>query len=312
MEGIKLKKTVKLFLVALCMLTLLTGCYQSDATFKVTSTGKVNVEISMLTNDEGASMFFGSSYDEAAPEIIEQFTGAINEEAKEAVEEISEKIDDVEYKGIKYTGKYDSLEDMYASQLYTAAMNFSAVPVYVNELSLNGTAVGIAFNETKGIFGSTFSGKGAIDYNLFKDMIGVNGDGVAVSNLTFKFPVGAYTFSKGNKNFFMPTFKYTAKSDAETVDVDFKVFIPNYFMLLFVIIFILLIVAVVLLVLKVKKLQRIIDGDDEEEIETEGEVFISEDDENLFEGNEEKVEFAEEVKEEVAEEPTEEEPTEEE
>jgi len=299
-----LKKFAKVFLVSLCILCLLTGCYSNDTTIKVTQSGKIKVEVTSMATNEGVELLFGAPYDELAPGMIQQLQSSITDADKETVEEVKENIDDKEFKGIKYTGKYDSLEEMYASQVYnTVAMNFSGAPVSANELSLGGAAVGIAFNEEKGLMGKVYSGKGAIDFGVFRDMMGINGDGVAKINVAFKFPFGSLTVSKGNKNIIVPTFKYEATSDGDPVEIDFKVLVPNYWAVLFIILFILLLIAVVLLSLKVKKLQRIIDGEDAEEIsEEDGEVFISEDDENFFEGNEEKVEFIEEIPEEIIEE----------
>lgn len=306
-----MKKTAKLLLVMICFLCLLTGCYQNDTELKITQSGKVKVEISNVTNDDGAAMVFGATYDEVGPGLVSEIDATITDTSKEKVEEVNKDVDGQNCKGIKYTGYYDSLDEMYSSQVYNSVMNFSGVPVFSSVLSFNGQPVGVGLKESKSVFGRTYTGTGTINYDIFREAMGINGDGEAKINLAIRFPFGSFTFSKGNKNIFVPAFVYNTISNEEPVEINFKVFVPNYIMVLFVLLFILLIVFNVLLILKVKNLQKIIAGEDEitEEIQEEGETFISEDDENFFEGNEERVEFKEEIPE-TTEEPEKENPEE--
>ena len=132
-----MKKTAKVFLVTLCMICLLTGCYKSDTTIKVSQSGKIKVEVATMVSDQGAEFYSGVSNDEITQGYVSELSSLVTDTSKEKIEEVNEEFDDKEFKGFKYTGYYDSLEEMYTSQLYnTITMNCSGAPVYNNELFL--------------------------------------------------------------------------------------------------------------------------------------------------------------------------------
>jgi len=315
-----MKKTWKLALITLCMLCLLTGCYEQDATISVGPLGGVKAEIAFAGNDEGiAQVSGGATYEELDERLVPQIEAMVTDVSKEKVERIAIDKEGGEYKGLKVTGYFSSVDEMYSSQLISVFNNSGMIPApIVTNNAADG--IGVMFNADKGFMGTTYTAEGNISMTQGNELDDEAKTAMSECkiNIRFKFPVGAFTVSKGNKNILKPTFVYAATMENDNLPVSFKVFVPNYLAILGALIFIGLIVTIVLMAKKIKELNKIINGETEEEVAAEenGE-FISEDDENFFEGAEESVEIEaaepeEEVVEEIVIEETEEETKEEE
>lgn len=303
-----MKKALKIALIAVFMLCLLTGCYQQDTTISVGPMGGVKTEIAFAGNDEGiAQVSGGQDYAALEEALIPQIQALVTDVKKEKAEQIAIDKENGEYKGLRVTGYFSSLDEMYSSQLIGVFNNSGMVPVPVVTSNAN-DGIGIMFNSDKNFFGTTYKADGVISMTQGNELDDEAKAAMSECevNIKFKFPVGSFTVSKGNKNILKPTFVYNATMENDNMPVAFKVFVPNYLALLTILIIIGLVVLVVLMAKEIKKLKAIINGEGEEEAEEASEEFVTADDENFFEGTEESVVIEETSVEEVVEETTEE------
>lgn len=292
-----MKKTLKIALLAVCMLCLLTGCYEQSSVISVNPLGGIKAEIAFVGNDEGIGQIAGgASFADLQQSLLPQIKGLVTDVSKEKVEEVSLDAEGDQYKGIKVTGYYSDLNDMYSSPLMSTFNSHGFVPAPVIGTDLEEAQPGVSLKEDKGFLGTSYKAYGSISMTQGTEVDAEQKAAMSkcAINLKFKFPVGAFTFSKGNSNFIMPTFKYEVTMENDNAPVEFSVFLPNYLGILGALIFIGLIVAVVLMAKKIKELQAIINGEVVEAVaEENADNFVSEDDANFFEGSEETVEIQE-------------------
>ena len=290
-----MKKTLKLTLLAICILTMLCGCYEQNTVVSVNPFGGIKAEMSFAGNDNGIlEITGGATYNDLKASLIPQLQDMITDTSKEKLEEITVEVEGETYKGVKATGYFSSLSDMYGSQFFSVFNSYNMIPTPLSANDAVEGMPGISFKESKGFFGTTYTANGIVNITQGNELDAQQREAMSKSQikLKFKFPVLSFTVSKGNKNIVKPTFEYVTTTENDNVEVDFSVFVPNYLIILGLLIIIGLIVAVSLMAKKIKELQRIINGEvNEEIIENEvSETFISEDDKNFFEGIEEKVE----------------------
>ncbi len=290
-----MKKTLKLTLLAICILTMLCGCYEQNTVVSVNPFGGIKAEMSFAGNDDGIlEITGGATYDDLKASLIPQLQEMITDTSKEKLEEITVDVEGETYKGVKATGYFSSLSDMYGSQFFSVFNSYNMIPA---PLSANDAAEGmpgIAFKESKGFFGTTYKANGIVNITQGNELDAQQREAMNKSQirLKFKFPVLSFTVSKGNKNIVKPTFEYVTTTENDNVEIDFSVFVPNYLMILGILLIIGLLVAVLLMAKKIKQLQKIIKGEVTGEVSEDeaSETFISADDENFFEGSVEKVE----------------------
>ena len=289
-----MKKTLKLTLLAVCILCLLCGCYEQNSVISVNPFGGIHTEMSFAGNDDGIlEITGGATYDDLKASLIPQLQGMITDTSKEKLEEITVDVDGESYKGVKATGYFSSLSEMYSSEFFSVFNSYNMIPAPIASGDLAEGEPGVSFKEDKGFFGTTYKANGNINITQGNELDASQREAMSKSQIKikFKFPVLSFTVSKGNKNIVKPTFEYVASTENDNVLVDFSVFVPNYLMILGILLIIGLIVAVVLMAKKIKELKKIIAGETEEEVVLQSsESFINEDDENFFEGSAESVE----------------------
>lgn len=289
-----MKKTLKLMLLAVCILCMLCGCYEQDTVISVNPIGGIKAEMSFAGNDDGIlEITGGATYDDLKASLIPQLQSMIVDTSKEKLEEITVDVEGESYRGVKATGYFSSLSDMYSSQFFSVFNSYNMIPAPLTSSDAMEGQPGVSFKEDKGLFGTTYKANGIINITQGNELDDQQRAAMSKSQIKikFKFPVLSFTASKGNKNIVKPTFEYVATTENDDVQVDFSVFVPNYLMILGILVIIGLIIAVVLMAKEIKKLRRIISGEVEETSEEAAvESFINEDDENFFEGSAESVE----------------------
>ena len=94
-----MKKTLKIALLAVCMLCLLTGCYEQSTVISVNPLGGIKAEIAFVGNDEGIGQIAGgAAYADLQQSLLPQVKALVTDVSKEKVEEVALEKDGEEYK----------------------------------------------------------------------------------------------------------------------------------------------------------------------------------------------------------------------
>ena len=279
---ITLKKNSKLLLLSVTVLCLLTGCYKQDTKISINQFGSVNVDISMLGNDEAISQVSGgSTYEELMSNIMPQIEELKTNDSMTA-EEISEEVGGETYNGIRITAKYPSVAEMDSSVYFQAFNGSIAVPVTSSDTSETG--FGITFKDMPNVFGTVYTANGTISLSQGGELSDEDAAKLANSTIDMKFSFPFCSYGSGGK-IVNPTYKFNITADNPTSEVHFWVFIPNFAFLITLILLIVLIVVVIVLLNKIKKLTPTDDDPNAEPLDDVLEDALSEDDVNFFEGN---------------------------
>lgn len=306
------KKTLKTILLAVCLLSLLTGCYKQDTVVSVGPMGGIKAETTFVGTDEAIAQY--GEYEEVKESFKTDAEQYILYKSREKVEETKKTVNGKELKGFKISVKYDSLDEMMQSTFWNSIEQYYVpTPVlvtskaeidYIKEQNkdtgkdvFDELEIPVMYKEG-GIFGTSYYVKGNV---VFRRDAGAaeteNPDAIkdATVDVSFKFPIGSFTTSAGNKNILKPSFAYSVSDRDDKMPVDICVFVPNYLGIFAVILIIGLIIAVVLLAIKVAKLSKFAKGaettsDDKVVVEE----ILTEDDKNFFEGSEEKIDVSQE------------------